>query len=85
MVKSCVLSKGIADTPWIFHSIDGMFSVENILAIYAQTQPTNLSTSHITKHVTARASEYWQKKLVNCCDLPNSPKFFPFQKLFTVH
>ena len=71
------LSKGIADTPWICHSIDSIFLVKNILATYAQTQPTNLSTPRITEHVTACATEYWRKKLANCCDSPNSPNFFP--------
>jgi len=28
-------------------------------------------------HVTEQ--ENWQKKLANCCDSPNSPKFFPLQ------
>ena len=78
-VHTCVLSKRIANTPWICHNTDSIFSVKNILAIYAQTQPTNLSASHITEQVTARATEYWQKKLANCCDSPNSPKFFPLQ------
>ena len=66
----------IADTPWICHSIDSIFSVKNILAIYAQTQPTNLRASHITEqaHVKLNIGE---KKLANCCDSPNSPKFFP--------
>jgi len=30
-------------------------------------------------HFMLQKQENWQKKLANCCDLPNSPKFFPLQ------
>ena len=83
MVQSCVLSKGIADTPRICHSIDGLvairiFSVENIYYL-CSNRPT--SAPHITEHVTACAidTEIGRKKLANCGDSPNSPKFFPLQ------
>ena len=53
---------------------------ENILAIYAQTQPTELNF-HFRVSFSAllhvHYDENWRKKLANCCDSPNSPKFFP--------
>ena len=45
-----------------------------------QPVQTQFSFQHVTQGVTAHAlNKNWQKKLANCCDSPNSPKFFPLQ------
>ena len=77
-VHTCVLSKEIANTYWICHSIDSIFSVKNVLAIYAQTQPTNLSAPHITKH-NPHATEYWWKKVGKLLWFTKFAEVFPLQ------
>jgi len=48
---------------------------------YAKQIKANLTLQHVP-HATKQ--ENWHKKLVNCCDSPNLPKFFPLQSFFTV-